>query len=303
MPPPKLLVTTGRFLGHHIWQGVGAVVAIIALVIAIPAACSAGAGTGGGRPASEVSSAASSPGGISGNCNAQGSNNTVTCANIAPSPASYAEIKPKLGYGQIFAYFDGTPDRLPTPPDYQSPSGHCTDWDSWLRTTPDMYLVDPDINVELQAGEQDLVVLTSITAEIFDRKAPAAGTGVPIQCMYGGGSNSYYEVSVDTVTRKTTVVENPVDGGRPKPMPPASISLTSKGYTDVAVGIRSLVGHLYTGMIVIAAKLNGKDQTYHIGSTERPLRWFATDADLTASHYDWDVTKHAWVKGFNPLGE
>jgi predicted MFS family arabinose efflux permease len=68
----------GNFLGHHWWQGVAAILSLVAIAVSVAIwALSAG----GDGPPSISPAPSSSPemNSITGNCNAQGSHNHVSC--------------------------------------------------------------------------------------------------------------------------------------------------------------------------------------------------------------------------------
>ena len=274
------------------WAGIGGIAAVIALVPVV-------INKWDGSPTDGSSTSDPSSVAIDGYCNAQGTGNSANCTFV-PSPQSMAEVKFRRDSNTIVTFFAGTPDELPTPPDYQHAFGHCQDWDTWLRTTPGMYLVDAGVDVQLQTGEPDLITVTAVRVEIFKRTPVDPGTGTVIQCAYGGGSNSYYTVDVDTVHQTTTVTEGELVGGRPQQMPPASISLDQKGFRTVRIGLSSLEGHLYEGRIVVSVIVNGASKDLAVGSPEVPLRWIQRDSRFGGTYYDWDMQIRTWVKDFKP---
>lgn len=251
---------------------------------------------------------AASPGTITGNCNAQGVNISVTCT--MPAPASLARITVEGAPIDRF-WFDGPPDRLPTPPGFQSPGAQCQDWDPWIKETPTFYYSQPETDFSIEAGEPDLIVVNSIDVLIYERTQRPAGSGTWVQCAWGGGALTFYNVTVDTVKRETRVWEDVVAGGDtedPKPayvLRPGSITLSEKGFANVRIGIESQPGYKYSGSLVIKASVNGKAVTYTIGSKDKPLRWTTPapgESPDTVTEHGWDDTRRRWVRGYNPYG-
>jgi hypothetical protein len=279
------------------WVGLAGIAAILALVpIAV-------ASWGGSDPQQTSPSPGSNV--IAGDCNAQGTNNTVAC-NILPTPPSMAAVKYGLSGDNFHMFFAGQPGELPTPPDFELATGHCKDWGDWLQATPGMYMVGPSVDVQLQAGEPDLVTVTNVEVEIFKRTPIASNAGTVIQCSYGGGSNSYYLVNVDTVARSTTLVEDALSGAEPIPMPPASITLAEKGFETVRIGLSSMEGQLYEGRIVVTVIVNGAEKKLGVGSPQAPLKWIQSDSRFAIgspgyTYHDWSMVERRWVKDLSPF--
>jgi hypothetical protein len=249
-------------------------------------------------------------GSITGNCNGQGINIVITC-NL-PAPPSRAKIL--VGSASFYGFwFDSLPDQLPTPPPYEMSGAHCTEWDKWIRETDGAYFTNPQTDLALETGVPDQIVIRKIEVDIYQRTPRAIGSGTWIQCNWGGGDNTFYEVEVNTATRAVTVREFGefnADAGpddphedREYPMPPASISLKGMGNSSVRIGIQSLAGYKYEGALVVTASINGKEVKYTVGSKDKPLKWITPGADEGGdSHpsYGWDQAQKRWVKDFYP---
>jgi cell division septal protein FtsQ len=68
----------GNFLGHHWWQGIAAILSLVAIVVSV-ALWALSAGVGGQQSINPTPSSTPETNSITGNCNAQGSNNHVSC--------------------------------------------------------------------------------------------------------------------------------------------------------------------------------------------------------------------------------
>jgi hypothetical protein len=205
---------------------------------------------------------------------------------------------------------DGTADQLPTPPGYQLPSGHCGEWDQWIRTTPTIYFDNPATDLRLQAGQSDIVLISKIEVQIYRRTARTIGSGTWIKCNWGGGSDVFYNVKVDTVKRTTTVQEQNLDSADEQTfeMPPRSIGLSDKGHQEARIFVQSQPGYRYEGALVISATVNGKDVTYTVGSRDKPVRWITdgsaeVDGAPGTTYYGWDQRQRRWIREFQPFDQ
>ncbi|MDG4789081.1 hypothetical protein O7626_24645 [Micromonospora sp. WMMD1102] len=234
--------------------------------------------------------------------NGPGNNNTNNCGLLPPQ--SIGKISYEFGY-TLFAWFDGSRERVPTPRRGEIRTSDCDDWDDWLTHTPRLYVVDPVIDFGLEGNYADNVVISKVEAKIFERSRLPASAGTLVKCLFGGGSNEFYNVSVDTLTRKTTVEEleaGSSTGRRPYSMPPGSISLSDGGHSGVRILVESPMGFMYEGSVIVTASINGKSQNYEIGSREEPFRW-ATPPQAEEMEPDfvaWNGTKKSWVKNYYP---
>lgn len=241
------------------------------------------------------------PSQIDGDCNAQGSDNNVTC-QIAPTPEARGQVDVTVQGGN-YALYSGLPSMLPTPPEYpvERVTHHCDEWSDWFGDTPSTYRVNPTMYVGLQTGEADLVVLTRVESKIF-RRIPLSG-GTLIQCLHGGQGVAGYSVTVNTLTGKTTYTGS--DDDIVRDMPPGAIEARKLDYQGVMIYIESQENSLYEGSIVVSYTINGKAAQNIIGTAERPLRWIADpNLKLPESHkeiFDWHPTQHRWVANFDHL--
>ncbi|WLS43255.1 hypothetical protein Q3V37_17705 [Micromonospora profundi] len=239
----------------------------------------------------------------------------LQCA--APLPASMAKVSFKLG--SIFSALYLKPAaELPRPdayPGYES-GAFCHWWGEWPTTVPDLYLVDPTLNIEIEAGTSELVVLKEVRHEIFQRtplksQYRLGDNATLVNCSVGGGSNPGHLIMLDTAKSSVTLASRPADGdvgelGPEFMMPPASLSSKDVEYDSADLAIRSLDGYLYEGRIQILASLNGQARTLDIGSRTRPLRWISDQAGKYHPAGNpsraWDSNKRIWIDGSNIYG-
>ena len=266
----------------------------------------AGCGDGDQRdvPVVEVSPGASElSGGIAGDCNAPGRNISVVCTIARPQ--SRASIRVTTAGTNQWAWFAGPADALPVPPPYEAVNGACTEpaWDEWLRTNEEIFLPNPSVVVSMEAGDADLLVITKVEVLIFTRAEREAGGGTWIRCAWGGGFDTFYRVTVDTLTRTATVEESSVQSdGRRYPIPPGSITLAEKGHATVDIGVRSPTGYRYEGGIRITASVNGTPAVYQIGTRAAPLRWLTpAEPEDGRAYVGWDQQKREWVEDYEPF--
>lgn len=291
MPAPTRTrrVSFRRILGRPWWQGVAVVVTL--LIFIIPIWITSYKPEDKPAPPSQE---------IKGNCNAQGSQNNVSC-QILPQPEARGRVTLKA-LGGIYALYSGPPSTLPTPPDYPADrvTTHCEDWSDWFTSMRDLYRINPVVYVELETGEADLVVLTSVKATIY-RRTPITG-GTLIQCVYGGGGIEGYYVTVDTVKGKTTYTR-PDDTDKVFEMPPSAIESRKLEYQGVFISLDSQEGQFYEGSITIQYTINGKSAEYSVGTRDQPLRW-VTDRDQNVADsypqiFDWHPTRKRWIANFD----
>ncbi len=244
---------------------------------------------------------------VTGDCNAQGSNNNVHCITQLPTEfESLAGIS--LDWmgdgGSATVLFAGPPEELPDPPSYENPWNHCDEWEEWFGELPEIYRFNSDTLVSVISGQPDVVAIRDVHVEVFSRTERPDESTV-IQCAYGAGGDHGNIISVDLSTGDTTL--EMLDSGDVSPMPPASLSLSGMDYESALVAIDSTNGYLYEGMITIEAVVNGEDHTFQHGSEAQPLRWVGGGLDSIAQNeyggvrYDWAPDDDAWVDDFAPM--
>jgi hypothetical protein len=244
-------------------------------------------------------------------------NGDVNLQCPAPLPASLAKVS--FALGSVFSALYLKPAaKLPKPdtyPGYES-GPYCHWWGEWPTTVPDLYLVDPVLNIEIEAGTSELVVLKEVRFEIFERTPLSAryrlgDNATLVNCSIGGGSNPGHLINLDTSRSSVTLASRPADGdvgelGPERKMPPASLTSKDVEYDSADLAIRSLDGYLYEGKIQIRASLNGQARTLDIGSRARPLRWMSDHAGKyhpgSNPSRAWDPNKRAWIDGNNIYG-
>jgi hypothetical protein len=294
-------------LGKPWWQGVGAVVGALALATSIVIAIVASTDSAGSRNSDNHGNIQNGTGNIQGgggDCNIQGgSSNSLTC-QVAPTPQSRGQVTIEIGE-TAFSVFAGPPTALPTPPAYsiEAAANHFPIWRDWLLSTPTIYFVNPRLEIRLESGEPDLVVLKGARVSIYARKPIRQATS--IECLYEGGGVPGYTINVDTVTG-TTRYSSEGDGNTAS-MPPGAIEVSRLHYQGVEVHLVSQTGYFYEGTLTVTYAINGKDDTYVLGTPTRPLRWTYIGADGSyfahppEPFYDWHPIQKRWVSGFDPF--
>jgi hypothetical protein len=236
-------------------------------------------------------------------CIQGGTGNTQTCV-LLPTPESRGQVTVDLFQAQ-YAVFTGAPNTLPTPPEYpvSAASDHCAQWHEWMSKDPRFYFVNPRLEVRLEAGAPDLVVLTGARVTTFTRRTVPETTLV--KCFYQGGGVGGYTVNVDTTTGITRYMSE-VDGTTGT-MPPAAIEVSKNDYQGVEVHLLSQKGAVYEGALTVTYRVNGKDGSYTVGTRTEPLRWtyFGDNGDYfgypPGPQYDWHPIQKRWVTGLDPF--
>ena len=333
----------GHRLGLSWWQGVGAIVGIVGLLATIagvvvtvvdvsetPASStrsdqptapgpSGGATSPAAVPSSAPPTAVIPDGrGDTNVCSIDGSefnnNGDVNLQCAAPLPASLAKVSFTLG-SVISALYLRPAAELPKPdtyPGYES-GPYCHRWGEWPTTVPDLYLINPTLNIEIEAGANELVVLKDVRFEIFQRTPLGAryrpgDNATLVNCRIGGGSDPGHLIKLNTAKSSVTLSSQPIDGdvgdlGPERKMPPASLTSSDLEHGSADLAIQSLDGYLYQGKIQILANLNGQVKTLDIGSRARPLRWMSDQAGkyhpIDNPCRAWDPNKRTWIDGSN----
>jgi hypothetical protein len=238
--------------------------------------------------------------------NGDGNNNSNNCGL---PPQSFGKISYEFG-PVLWALYAGPVGDLPPPKSPEEAGDGCSRWDDWLSDTAKLYAVDPVIDFSLDAGENDVAVISRVAIRIFDRAPLGSRPRTFVKCLYGGGSNEFYNVEFNTVTGRAKVREqalgDEVANPRPYPMPPASITLEDGGHAGVRIALKSRPGHMYEGALLVTTSLNGQQRVFTIGSTDNPFRWYASTEDYTSDsgfHYvGWNTEAGTWERNYNPWG-
>lgn len=303
-----------RYLRDPVWQSAGVVVAIIGVLLSLPIACSEKSNrepvvavpksSASPSPASATPSPTNTePAGVT--CiQGDGDNNTNNCGNknvLPPEPTG--QIKPTFDF-VMWAWLDGKNGSPPKPTGGEIQSSECDDWGSWLADTPGVHVVDPRIQLGIEGNSTSNLVVSNIYVDLFRRTKIQEGSGTLIKCMFGGGSHSSYEVTIDTVHRKTLVAE--LDTGtvlEKYEMPPGSIVLSGGGYAGVRIRLSSLPDYMYEGAITIVGSINGKPAEFKIGSRESPLRWATPTRveDEEPEFIGWNGDAQKWSRKYYPF--
>ena len=241
--------------------------------------------------------------------NGDGNNNRNDCGL---PPQSFGKIS--YGFGPVlWALYTGPVGDLP-PPKSTEETGEaresCYGWGNWLSDTAKLYTVDPVIDFDMDAGDTDVAVISRVAIRIFKRVPLGSQSRTFVKCLYGGGSDEFYNVEFNTVTGRAMVREQSLGEEaakpRPYPMPPASIALEDGGHTGVRIALKSRPGHLYEGALLVTTSLNGQERVFTIGSTENPFRWFASTEDYSTNadfpYVGWNSEAGSWERNFNPWG-
>jgi hypothetical protein len=267
----------------------------------------------------------SEEGGITseGDCVAIGHGNEQDCTiiNLPARVESFGGLSVEwgMGGGQSVVYFDGPIEDVPKPPDYPmgedpewnpedgihpGPVNHCDLWEEWFQDTPEVYRIDPIVNVGLQGGLTESVAIKSVSAQVLDRPNPA-DEGVILTCAYGAGGDYGAVIDVDTETGITTLrenadTENEVSG----PMPPGSFSLNDEEGSQSLSALINLNSprYLYSGIMTIDGQVNSETPYIHIGTPSEPIRWVgdAGFEEYMGAAYGWNVETQEWVLNFTP---
>jgi hypothetical protein len=271
-------------LSHPIWTGVAAIATVLTVVLAIV----------------QLRAMASQDGSIAGDCNAQGSDNTVNCAQNLPK--QIGDVRLEADYSNAVWAFDGPPSALPQAPDYKAHETrfHCSVWGNWLWEN-NFYSVSPGGNIYAVSGETDQVAIVDYNALVYSKTAIDQRRLTHIACNHGGGDTAGYFLDYDTNTRQSLITEN-IEGASPRPMPPASINLTGPEYYGIALRVKSSSDYLYTGQLIVTVVINGKREQLAIGSSEHPYRWLGGEIDdmqVPDTLWDWNPVTHRWVQGLD----
>ncbi|WP_131738562.1 hypothetical protein [Actinomadura roseirufa] len=284
----------------------GIAVGIAALVTA--AACSAG--SDGTAPARKTGGASARPSGqaapaVQGNCNAQGSNNVVTC-QITPggTKVTFGSVDVDFPGARTFL-FDGPASRLPRPPDIdpKNPStveDRCIPWKTWLNERPDLYGVSPYVQVELTATTGGVSSVDRAEVQVYAKKKSTGG--VFVTCRYGaGGGGDGFTGIVDSTTDITSVQidDEEKNVNESLTMPPQSIVLGGVGRRVGTLQIKSDPAYLYAGQLRVHISTNGKKDVVKIGDPAHPIRWVS--ATPSGARYGWDAVNKKWSPGYCPL--
>jgi hypothetical protein len=284
-------------LGLQLWQGVGAIIGVLSLILGLVAYCGSSGGSGT-TSSVEINSAKN------GICIVQGSGNKVECVPPAGT-ASLGDISVTwpTSLGGEYVYL-GDPSQLPKPPDYPAEykASHCDKWLDWTQRQPTIYSVGADAFMDIISGSPDLVIVKNVKVNLF-RKMALPHTVTLIRCKYGGGGAGPV-ITTNVITGQTEVEDDRTS--KRFAMPPGSLSIAGADFEVARISIISRQNYLYEGSIEVDTLVNGKPRKVEIGSVSEPVKWVELSSNKrrdVSGAYDWDVQKHAWVKGFNPLGD
>ncbi|MET7970528.1 hypothetical protein [Micromonospora sp. NPDC005305] len=225
-------------------------------------------------------------------------------------PQSLGKISYEFG-PVLWALFYGAPGALPKPEGEGSNDSECSHWSSWLSRTADLYVVDPVIDFALEGNDADVVVISKVEAKILSRVPARNENRTFVKCLYGGGSNEFYNVTLNTVTGKAMVREESLGAAedpRPYPLPPAAISLSEGGHTGVRIELDSLGGYFYEGILQATTSINGEEKVISIGSQDAPFRWVTPDNQRfdtipSFNYVGWDPQARRWVDNYSPWSQ
>ncbi|MCZ2857815.1 hypothetical protein [Blastococcus sp. VKM Ac-2987] len=288
-PPtvPRPRRALGFILAHPWWTGISALVAIAALALSVVTA-------NGDDDDSDTNK-------NSGDCNAQGSDNSVNCT-FDSQPESSANISftvdPQFGTW----FFNGQSSELPSPPQYP-PSDvlyHCPDWVDWLAETPQIYAIGGAAYLTMVSGVEDQVTLTDVAVQVYNRQEVPDSNYALIQCNHGADAGAGLLIEVETATGATTVQEIGA-ATEPMPMPPAVAKLNGLDVEVANISIKS-DHYLYQASIIVEALINGEPETLTLGTPEAPYRWVGGDVNLVLGSdvpWDWNINEEEWVEVLN----
>ncbi|MFE5566617.1 hypothetical protein ACFQ68_16645 [Amycolatopsis japonica] len=244
---------------------------------------------------------------ITGDCNAQGNNNEISCSYkvFPPAPLSIGDVE--IGWaGHATFFFDGIPSELPKPPDYPTHEvrNHCDEWEGWLAGEQRIYTMQPQVWMSILSGKNDQVVVTRVEPTVFTKR-PIGSSFTVLQCQYGADGIPGSILTVDVGTGKTTLLDQTDKDPQPQPMPPAAMVLNGSGYDGAIVRVESTTGFLYSGRIRVTAKINGKEQKIDFGTPDKPFRWIGGQPEQypkmpNDARYDWNPKTLQWIQNLNP---
>lgn len=233
---------------------------------------------------------------IEGNCNAQGTGNTVEC-NSVPDRIGEVTAVPRIG-GFLFL---GPPTALPTPPSFESQFNHCGEWHDWVASNPNMFSMTPGGYVQAIGDKLvDQVAIIDVKVTIFSRRSIDNPAITRVKCFWGGGENDTYTFRYDTLKGTTALERWSVDGlEETSPVPPASLQLDELEYIRATLAIHADRDYLYSGRVVVTAIINGETKTLGFGSKDQPYRWVGDPENpiLGGPDYDWNSQTSQWAEG------
>ena len=238
-----------------------------------------------------------------GNCVAQGSGNKVFCVTqTGTASLGNVTIDWPSPLGGEYIYLDDS-SQLPKPPNYpaEAKSSHCHNWQAWMRREPKIYPVGATSSMDLISGSHDLVVVTNVKVNVFNR-VPLSRTYTLLRCSYGAGGIGYV-IRASVITGQTEVKDDRTN--KEFTMPPGSLHIAGADFEVTQITIASRPNYLYQGSIEVDALVNGKPHVVKIGTVSNPVRWIEPST-INSRHphpYDWDVQKQAWVENFNPFSD
>lgn len=313
-----------KLLDHPYWLGATGLITIAALIVAVIQLTKSDVGwsqslgniTGdcNAQGDSNAVSCNSTPepgppsrpaGDISGDCNAQGSNNRVSCKVYPPAPASIGDVK--MGWAGHYTFlFEGVPGDLPIPPQYPPAEvrNHCDEWYEWLASERRVYTMYPQVWMSMLSGQNDQVVVVNVEATVFKKRLIENDNLTILVCQYGADGVPGSIVTVDVGTGRTDLLDQADENPEPAPMPPAALVLNGTGYDGAIVRIKSSEGFLYSGRVTVTALINNKEKKIEFGSEEQPFRWVGGPVETypkmdNDTRYDWNPKIRQWVPNLN----
>ncbi|MEV0318389.1 hypothetical protein ACIBKX_09300 [Streptomyces sp. NPDC050658] len=237
-------------------------------------------------------------------CNTIGDNNRLTCV-VERKALRLGTVEvtwpgPEQDYMAV-----GGVSGLKAPPNVpeEDKAAPCSAprWDDWISSQSNLYALNPGFFINLTGGAEEVVSVTAVRIQVISRQ-PLKGTADPVRCWYGAGSGSTaYEIEANTLEGKVHVQKHKADTDyeRLPDMPPGSVDLVGQGAAHAKVSSKSKPDHLYSGVIIVEWKKNGKNHKTVIGSKKAPFQWINHERFTDDDTFGWDGGR--WQKGYNPF--
>ena len=270
------------FLEHKFWAGITGVLTVGALVVAVI----------GLRDDNTPSPSGSSTTVVGSSCVAVGTEASNIC-NF-PTPQSLGKVEVTKYLNNVWVVEDD-PLSLSIPDDVLQGDRvtFCRRWDRWILTQK-AWPLDPETLVHMESGQDDLVAVTEVNAEIFNaRKLNEADVRL-VACEGGGGMTTGINVSVHLGGPAEV---STLETDQPFLMPPTAITLSGRDYQGFAIKVQGEPLTLYEGQITIRYSINGQPAELHVGSQDQPLSW-VPDVGDNAPLFSWSNLQRTWIPGW-----
>lgn len=273
---------------HPFWAGITGVLTLGTLVVAVI----------GMRGDDSASPSGSSTVVVDSSCVAVGTEASTICNYPTPQSLGKVEVSSMLAYLWVV---EDDPSNLSVPNEVLNGDQmeFCKRWDRWIRTQ-NAFPLAPETLVEMESGQDDLVVVTNIEAEIFGVRELDAANVRQVGCNPGGGMTTPINVNVNLGGQAEVFDIETAD--EPYLMPPTAITLSGRDYQGFSVVVKGEPFTLYQGQITITYSVNGQESELHVGSKDQPLSW-VPEVSVDTPVFSWSNIKGTWIPGWGTSGE